>query len=186
MIEFDKTLEPLVKIINECYDNIFIGYSAYPKFSFTRAMIILWKYKVYSKIKTNLNEALVSLLNNQRNNAIKRGEIKTENHHKFSSSQSLGPFKNIEECINIQDYSKSCFISNEPEITGDSEVDLIGRFVQSIVDLSTNELTIHFLGHTKSIIEEPYNELSRIIFSQTKYFYLLTILIENFIEKLGN
>ena len=77
MIELDKALEPLCRIINECYETLFPGLPQYPKFSFTRAMVTLWKAKVYSKIDSNLTEALTALIDKERQEQMRLGEIKT-------------------------------------------------------------------------------------------------------------
>ena len=53
--------------------------------------------------------------------------------------------------------------------------ELAERFIQSVADISINELKIHFLGSTKVDLDEPYKELNKAIFKQTKQ--LLEILI---------
>lgn len=45
------------------------------------------------------------------------------------------------------------------------------RFTHAIADLSINELKIHFLGSTKVQLDEPYQNLNKMIIKQTKKFY---------------
>ncbi len=172
MVELDKTLEPLTKVVNECYEALFPGLPQYPKFSFTRAMITLWKTKVYSKIESNLAGAFVTLLDQKRQNDIKLGELKTHFHKKVGEEepQSMGPaIGENEGKIQIsEEYPKSCFIPEGVGLMDCSDSELIARFVQAVADLSVNELTIHYLGSTKAVLETPYKELNNIILKQTK------------------
>lgn len=75
MIELDKSMEPICKAINECYEAMFPSYPKFPKFSITRAMATLWKAKVYSKIeKTTLLDAFIGLLKTERNEETEEGK----------------------------------------------------------------------------------------------------------------
>ena len=74
MIELDKSFESIIKAINECYEAFFSELSPYPKFTFSRAMILIWRNKVYAKIKNNLLEAFAYILKNQRNKEINEGK----------------------------------------------------------------------------------------------------------------
>jgi len=116
-------------------------------------MIILWKQKVYTKIKTNLLEAFAELVKRKRSNAIERGKIMTE---KKSSNN-----------FHLEDSSLHKYGSVLPkDVLGNME--LIGIFVQSVVDLSVNELNIHYLGSTKLELGTPYKELGSLIYKLTK------------------
>jgi hypothetical protein len=111
-------------------------------------MIILWNKKVYIKIKRNLIDAFVTLLNEQRNAEIEAGKVKTKNH---KNKALINPFD-----------------SSLSNIYNDDNHELLARFVQGVVDLSVNELTVHYLGSTKAKLQEPYEEISKIILQQTK------------------
>jgi hypothetical protein len=78
MIELDKTLKPLCKVINDCYEVLYPNFPRYPKFSVSRAMVTLWKAKVFSKIYLNLFEAFSSVLVVEREEHVKEGKQKTE------------------------------------------------------------------------------------------------------------
>jgi hypothetical protein len=45
---------------------------------------------------------------------------------------------------------------------------LLGKFLQSIADISINEITIHMLGSTKLIPDDPYLKLQDEILVSTK------------------
>eukprot|EP00826_Nyctotherus_ovalis_P018455 TRINITY_DN1552_c0_g1_i17.p1 TRINITY_DN1552_c0_g1~~TRINITY_DN1552_c0_g1_i17.p1 ORF type:complete len:341 (-),score=108.51 TRINITY_DN1552_c0_g1_i17:46-1068(-) len=143
MVELDRVLNPIAKHMNSCYESLFPDLCQYPQFSFNRAMIILWKKKVYLKIKSNLIDSFVTLLREQRAEEIKIGKSKCKD---FS-------------CLSVLCTSD----------TNNSE--LLARFVQSVVDLSVNELTVHYLGSTKAQLHEPYEELNKVVLQQTRDFY---------------
>lgn len=78
MIELDNALSSVCRQVNDCYENLYPNLPKYPKFSFTRAMVTLWKAKVFSKIESNLIEAFVGILTAQRKEIIQAGIQKTE------------------------------------------------------------------------------------------------------------
>ena len=45
---------------------------------------------------------------------------------------------------------------------------ILSRFIQSVVDLSTNELKVHMLGHTHYSPDKPYEDLESVTLSATK------------------
>lgn len=53
---------------------------------------------------------------------------------------------------------------DEPKTTS-----LLSRFIQSIADISINEIKVHMLGSTKFEPDEPYAQLQDIIVVDTKY-----------------
>lgn len=146
MIELDKVLKPFAKSINHCYQSLYPDLPQYPQFSFSRAMMILWREKVYFKIKNKLLEAFVSLLDDKRNEEIKLGKRKTKESG-IPSYMCDTPIENLMNCRKIE---------------------LLIKFIQSVVDISVNELTIHYLGSTKAMLDDPYKELHRIIIIKTK------------------
>eukprot|EP00829_Urostomides_striatus_P015137 TRINITY_DN4680_c0_g1_i1.p1 TRINITY_DN4680_c0_g1~~TRINITY_DN4680_c0_g1_i1.p1 ORF type:complete len:121 (+),score=45.07 TRINITY_DN4680_c0_g1_i1:64-426(+) len=61
MIELDKVMGSICKVINECYEAVYPNLPKFPKFSFTRAMVTIWKSKVHAKIEPILLEAANNL-----------------------------------------------------------------------------------------------------------------------------
>lgn len=171
MIELDRTLEPLCKLINECYEASFPGLPQFPKFSLTRAMITLWKHKVYAKLEGNLTEAFVTLLYKERQAEIKLGEQKTDLQKKgnLKTSKSVMVESGSKKPTEEEEGPKSLAVMEGFGESNESrECELLGRFVQSVADISVNELKIHYLGSTKVDMDEPYNELDKIVLKQTK------------------
>jgi len=160
MIELDKTFEPFTRAVNECYESVFPDLCRYPRFSFSRAMTILWKEKVYAKIKLNLLDAFTQILQEKKSYEIKAGKLMT----KKESSHSLQTATNALLLPNLKKHDP--VLANE--IFKNTNVELSSRFIQSIADLSINELTIHYLGSTKLVLDEPYKELDELIQKQTK------------------
>eukprot|EP00826_Nyctotherus_ovalis_P023427 TRINITY_DN1799_c0_g1_i16.p1 TRINITY_DN1799_c0_g1~~TRINITY_DN1799_c0_g1_i16.p1 ORF type:complete len:349 (-),score=126.77 TRINITY_DN1799_c0_g1_i16:112-1158(-) len=165
MIEIDKAFGLFAKAVNQCYEGQYPGLCRYPQFSFSRAMTIMWKQKVYSKTKSNLMDAFTLLLQVRRQNEIKAGKLMTKNNP--ISSFLISPKNSL--LTELQ--------NSEPEIMAElfgnvnKDIDLLFKFAHSVADLSVNELTIHFLGSTKSTVEEPYKELEKAILKQTGNFY---------------
>ena len=67
MIELDRNLEPVCKAVNKCSQELFPHLPQFPQFSFTRAMITIWRKKVYSKLSelllSQFGETLMELRN---------------------------------------------------------------------------------------------------------------------------
>ena len=76
-MELDKTLAPICGAINGCYEAMFPGLPMYPKFSLVRAMATLWKANVFPKLESNLMDAFKQLLNAEREEEIRQGQLKT-------------------------------------------------------------------------------------------------------------
>lgn len=149
MVELDRAFDLLAKTVNECYESLYPDLCHYPKFSFSRAMITLWKRKVYSKIKENVLEAFTELMQEWRGSEIRTGK-------KLTEEKTDSVLKKARD--------KRLFAKGEE----DKEVELIGSFVQTMVDLSVNELTVHYLGSTKLAPVAPYKDLSKTILKLTK------------------
>jgi len=78
MVELDRVFEPIIKAVNECYEKLFPEFPSYPKFSLSRAMVTLWKSKVYAKAERKLLAAFVTRLKNERKETLQIGLQKTE------------------------------------------------------------------------------------------------------------
>lgn len=72
MIELDKTLYKVTNLINTCYEELFPSLPRYPKFSFTRAMITIWKDVVYNKLENTLSNEFISLFKEVRDNKMQK------------------------------------------------------------------------------------------------------------------
>ena len=154
MIEFDKNLCKVTEVINKCYQTLFPYLPCYPKFTFTRAMIAIWKSIVYNKLESKLFQAFVMLYTEVR---TKKSEA---NSH---SKMGFNPFnetdKNIQKELLLSRYL--CKFNN--------------RLSQSIVDISVNDLRIHFLGSTKFVPDGPYSKFNELILQLTKYTFIKCI-----------
>ncbi len=73
MIELDRTLAPLCRVINKCYQSLFPELPQFPQFSFTRAMITLWRANVYPKLAPILRDRFEKMLTELRD--AKVGEL---------------------------------------------------------------------------------------------------------------
>lgn len=160
MVELDKVFEGFAKAVNECYENVFPGLCQYPKFSLSRAMIVMWKKKVYSKIGINLLNAFMQLIQERRSFEIKAGKTMT------SKKPSHGIYPQTEGALLPTLRHYNAVLANE--VFGTRNIELMGRFAQAVADLSVNEITVHYLGSTKAKVEEPYAKLDKAVLKQTK------------------
>jgi len=62
MIELDRVLWPISKLINDAYEQAFPNLPMFPKFSLTRSITTLWITKTYNKLKDVVPGALGELL----------------------------------------------------------------------------------------------------------------------------
>lgn len=143
MIEFDKSLGSICYFINECYSTLFPNLPGYPEFSLSRAMATFWKIKVFDKLQLNLFETFMGLLSEERIKKLKVGELKTKLRNKPGSDKV--PVKS--ESRNFQ---------------------VLNKFVQTIVDISINEVKVHMLGSTKLVTDKPYEALQDLVIINTK------------------
>lgn len=146
MIEFDKVFGPLCYLVNECYAILLPKLPGYPEFSISRAMATFWKVKVFSKLEINLFDAFKQLLSEERAERIKEGKARTKVCKKSEAANASTPLSHYE--------SKSSQILN--------------KFVQSIADISINEVKVHMLGSTKLVPDEPYAKLHEVVMAGTK------------------
>ena len=57
----------------------------------------------------------------------------------------------------------------------DRETQLITQFVNSIADISTNDLTVHYIGHTQFLADQPYLDLTHTVLNTSKYIIYIYI-----------
>jgi len=140
MVEFDRKLAPISLLVNKCYTSLFPFFPAFPEFSFSRLMATIWRVKVFNKMKDELFDAFKIVLHKER-------EDQMANRKRYSNEEK-------EEMMD-------CF-----DTLGNTN--LLAKFLQTIADISINEITIHMLGSTKFIPADPYLKLQDEILTSTK------------------
>lgn len=149
MIELDKRLSKVCEVVNKCYEALFPNYPRYPQFTFTRAMIAMWKEVVYTKLETILFEDFATLFKEVSNNRLKA----------FLARPAVPP---SEKMLAGDSREKRREAAKEQLLSRYFPL-FIGRTVQAIADLSVNDLKIHFLGSTKFVPDGPYSDLHEAI-----------------------
>eukprot|EP00826_Nyctotherus_ovalis_P015853 TRINITY_DN14543_c0_g1_i8.p1 TRINITY_DN14543_c0_g1~~TRINITY_DN14543_c0_g1_i8.p1 ORF type:complete len:141 (-),score=33.76 TRINITY_DN14543_c0_g1_i8:42-464(-) len=140
MVEFDKTLRGFSRLVNQCYEQTFPNLPCYPKFSASRAMTSLWKNVVYHKLEQLILERFTQEFNELLD-------------HKFGVLLE----KKRPEVVEGMEFADAA-----------EEFPVLYRTVQAVVDLSINELRVHFLGSTKFVPDAPYSILNEHILSLTR------------------
>ena len=103
-------------------------------------------------------------------------------HSKFSFSWIMTLIWYNQLYLKLKELLRNCFLVilskkrllNEKKLEEnevDTEVELISNYVQCIIDLSINEITVHHLGSTKIVMYYPYKELEQSILLQTQYSF---------------
>ncbi len=70
MLELDKRLFKVTRVINRCYETLYPHFPKYPQFSFTRAMITMWKTYVYEKLEKLLLDRFAAMLHEVRDKQL--------------------------------------------------------------------------------------------------------------------
>ena len=103
-------------------------------------MATFWRVKVFNKIQDKLFAAYMAVLESEIEKTI--------------STEKKIAFKDIESMVENFEDSGNCFE--------------LFRFLQTIADISINEVTIHMLGSTKLMPDEPYLQLQNVIMADVK------------------
>lgn len=151
MVEVDKGFLEVTSSVN----GLGAEWNGGARFSLVKEMTLIWNKKVYSKIKPRLMEAFTKLLKERRAGELGRAQ---------SRARSKARTANVESSPEFGLYNRDC------------ELELLGSFAQYIADLSIDEVTVHYLGSTKAMLDSPYSELHEIIMSQTEYCVCLKLI----------
>lgn len=182
MLELEKTFTTFTELLNTHYETIFEGYPSFPKFSIWRLMTKIWMKEVYEKSNLNLclNESFIKLFNNHReinvkktfNNNFSTVNMNEENITELPKSLYVDltmkeKQQNYEQNSEFTDNSFSTNFKTD----SDSERDVLSGFIQSVQDISFNEVNIHYTDCTDMPNNYPYCELEDVILKQSNQFY---------------
>jgi hypothetical protein len=183
MIELENVFKTFTELINKTYENVCQGYPCFPKFSIWRLMTKLWIREVYEKsnLSFNLNESFLRILYNHRDKNIKESlnanfsNLNLEHNNeelpkclyvnlktKYKKNSTL-LYQNADQLANS---APTCFDSFE-----DIEKKILSSFMQSVLDLSLNEVSIHYLDCTEILTNYPYQEIEEGFLKKSNEFY---------------
>mmetsp|Transcript_28526 Transcript_28526/g.25401 ORF Transcript_28526/g.25401 Transcript_28526/m.25401 type:complete len:154 (-) Transcript_28526:1335-1796(-) len=153
--------------MNEHYEKVFENYPSYPKFSMWRMMTKIWMKEIYEKngLHYTLNQSFIRILRNHREKNVKESmntnfgelnfETKTEmpknlyinlkTKRKHKSSTKMDSHKHL---MNIPHTCYLKCIKNERK--------LLSGYLQSTLDVSLNEINIHYLECSDIPTNYPY------------------------------
>ncbi len=165
MIELDRSLAPVCRVINSCYQILYPQMPQFPKFSFTRAMITLWKAKVYPKLsrflKKRFDEMLRELRDARISDLLEQYPVCLFN---------VGRQKGVAKTVPMATGAGTEPLESPGDVFAESgKEQVLARLALAVADLSVNDLTIHFLGSTKLKAEKPYASFNKLILKSTKY-----------------
>jgi len=175
MLEIEKTFSTFADLFNKAYGAVFEGYPGFPKFSIWRLMTKIWINQVYEnqKVKSSLNTAFQQVLLNHRDKNVKQ-IICNDQIFEFSDIQD----PTIPKCLYInfhldQEVNLQGNCTHHAYFDGNfqGEKELLSEYMQAILDLSLNEVSIHFFDCTELPVNCFYQELEELFLSNTQNYY---------------
>lgn len=149
VFEYEKLFKEFLEKFNDSYQKMFPDQPAFPKFSFLRLMSKMWIKNVYRKLEKKLIKNFNLIQQDRRNTLLG-----------FKSDY----FNNeISQLLRKNNY----FSGNFERIQELSE-----SFMSSVIDLSLNEMNVHYLGHSDLIYGSVFSKLNESIMKNTENFYM--------------
>jgi len=184
MLELEKTFTTFTELLNTHYEQIFEGYPSFPKFSIWRLMTKIWMREVYEKSNLNLclNESFLKLFSNHREMNVKKTfnnnfsttnmneEIITELPKSLYVDLNMKEKQQSYNSEQVSELNENSFSTNS-KTNSESERNLLSGFIQSVQDISFNEVNIHYSDCTDMPNNYPYCELEEAILKQSNLFY---------------
>ena len=169
IISMDEKFRPAANCMNDLCKNLLANYPHYPKFSIWRLMVKIWHKEVFQPTKNILNKVFLRLLLNHRITTLL--EMKNDEGKTFLDSMPANFFKlsKLNEKSVFEDF-KSFFQKNAANQTKVRQV--LQNFAASVADISFDECSVHYIGHTKVSMGRPYQKLENGLIKQTKKIYL--------------
>ncbi|EAS02194.2 cell division protein (macronuclear) [Tetrahymena thermophila SB210] len=183
--EIEEQLKDVFEVYNEAFDQIFEDYPQHPRMSIWRLMVKIWIQEIYSKdeIKENLYGCFLKILSIRRQEnfqfQMKQIELDRKVQQQYYMPDqleyiSLTLLNNLTKNKNFSllnygegyDYFHSFFSKNQYH--ADS---LLSSFVESTVDLSLNEISVHYLGHSQVQMDKPYLELEKQLLDSSQIYF---------------
>jgi hypothetical protein len=182
MLELEKTFTTFTELLNTHYEAIFEGYPSFPKFSIWRLMTKIWMREVYEKSNLGmcLNESFLKLFNCHREINVKKSFnsnfSNTGMNEEIITELPKSLYVDLTMKEKQQNYEQNSDFSNDSFSTNfktdsESEKDLLSSFIQSVQDISFNEVNIHYTDCTDMPSNYPYCELEDAIIKQSNVFY---------------
>ena len=152
IFEYEKVFKEFLEGFNDSYQNMFPEQPAFPKFSFLRMMCKMWLKNVYSKLEKKL--------------------IKNFNLIQLSRRSMLCESLGIK--VDYFDNTAGQILRKNTYFSGNVEriQELSESFISSVIDLSLNEINVHYLGHSELIYGSAFCKLNESIIKTTEKFYL--------------
>jgi len=184
MLELEQTFKAFTELMNKTYEHIFQGHPCFPKFSMWRLLTKIWMREVYEKSNLNfsLNESFLRILGNHREKNVKdclnasfsnlnfeeckSGELPKCLYVNLKTKNKKKSTLQYQNAHQLQNIVPGCFEPNS-----EVEKKLLSCFLQSVLDLSLNEVSIHYLDCTEINTNYPYQEIEEAFLIKSDEFY---------------
>lgn len=165
MIEFEKNFKKCIEAINSKYEKIYEGYPNFPKFSIWRMMAKIWIKNCFSRLEQPLTACFKKILKviREKNLSFLMKDQNIKNHKKNEGFDELplnlyisfkkrnkkfSSFKILD--FQSTEYESHDFFSKEILETDFENISsLLKIFLNCMIDLSLNEISVHYLGHSE-------------------------------------
>ena len=145
-IAIHKDLLAVAVVINSVYERAYPNHPCFPKFSFLRLLVSVWRHEVFEPLEAALLAQTFSYIERHREKIKKYGQMLRTKRKRVNESQLAS--------AEVEGFLRSNSSQEEIENSLRFRKDvLLRRFVASVLDLSLNELSVHYLEHCKLDLE---------------------------------
>ena len=155
--------------MNEVYDKIFVSYPSYPKFSIWRMMTKIWIKNVYFRLEQAFTACFKKILKVIREKNL--SFLMKDQTIPMKKEKRNDPFDNLPlslyisfkkrakryssfKQLNFQstEYENHAFFTRNLENHDSTNIcSLLRSYINNLIDLSINEINVHYLGHSQVI-----------------------------------
>lgn len=156
--------------MNEAYDQNFCGFPNYPQFSIWRMMSKIWIKNVYFRLEQALTvcfKKILKVIREKNLSFLMKDQTIPNKKEKIND-----PFDNLPLSLYISfrkrakryssfkkmnfkstEYENHAFFTRNLENHDSSNIcSLLRAYINNLIDLSINEINVHYLGHSQVVI----------------------------------
>lgn len=189
MTPMEALFEPFTRIVTKIYDHIILNSAKLtaslptePKFTVWRLMTKIWVANVYNPLKKTLLIAYSSCLSfYYRNLPFQIGEIqskiideKSRSDLELFISRSFEEIKSFDTLLDIHFQNLP---HQESQNGGKGIRSILKNYLASVLDISLNEYSIHYLSSMALVTDSPFDDHEKILFDLAKYVIIFFHLI---------
>lgn len=137
--------------LNQIYEQAYPSMPCFPKFSFLRLLVSVWRREVFTLLKGKLLSHAFDYIARHRKKIRKYGAMLKTKRRSVNVNDMASP--------EVEGFLRSN--SSQGEINKTlrfKKSSLLRRFVASLIDISVQELSVHYLQHIKLNLQQTAYE----------------------------